>query len=147
MGENSERKAWMGLLARAPAADLDRLWRAVGPMPEHEWLRAPEVGAVMVRGRAGAEGAAFNLGEMVVTRCAVRLADGRVGHGHVQGRGKDHAEQAALIDALMQGDEAARLRGAVLDPLARAEAARRADRAGKAAATRVDFFTLVRGED
>ncbi|RXV60459.1 phosphonate C-P lyase system protein PhnG [Roseovarius sp. A46] len=147
MGENSERKAWMGLLARAPADDLDRLWRATGLVPEHERLRAPEVGAVMVRGRAGAEGAAFNLGEMVVTRCAVRLGDGRVGHGHVQGRGKAHAEQAALIDALMQGGEAVRVREGVLDPLVRAEAARRAERAGKAAATKVDFFTLVRGED
>jgi alpha-D-ribose 1-methylphosphonate 5-triphosphate synthase subunit PhnG len=65
----------------------------------------------------------------------------------VQGRDKDHARQAALIDALMQGAEAAQLRGAVLDPLAAAEAARRAARAGKAAATKVDFFTLVRGED
>ncbi|MBC7165537.1 MAG: phosphonate C-P lyase system protein PhnG [Roseovarius sp.] len=147
MSEISERKAWMGLLARAPASELDRLWRGAGLMPDHVCLRAPEVGAVMVRGRAGAEGAAFNLGEMVVTRCAVRLADGRVGHGHVQGRDKDHARQAALIDALMQGAEAAQLRGAVLDPLAAAEAARRAARAGKAAATKVDFFTLVRGED
>jgi alpha-D-ribose 1-methylphosphonate 5-triphosphate synthase subunit PhnG len=147
MGDNSERKTWMGLLARAPADDLDRLWRAAGLAPSHDRLRAPEVGAVMVRGRAGAVGAAFNLGEMVVTRCAVRLDDGRVGHGHVQGRGKAHAEQAALIDALMQGPEAAHLRAAVLDPLARAEAARRAARAERAAATKVDFFTLVRGED
>ena len=147
MTGNSERKTWMGLLARAPADDLDRLWRAAALAPDHVRLRAPEVGAVMVRGRAGAVGAAFNLGEMVVTRCAVRLADGRVGHGHVQGRGKDHAEQAALIDALMQGAEAAQLRAAVLDPLALEEVTRRAARAGKAAATKVDFFTLVRGED
>jgi len=147
MSDNSERKAWMGLLARAPADDLDRLWRAAGIAPGYVRLRAPEVGAVMVRGRAGAVGAAFNLGEMVVTRCAVRLDDGRVGHGHVQGRGKAHAEQAALIDALMQGAEAARLREGVLDPLALEEVTRRAARAGKAAATKVDFFTLVRGED
>jgi len=147
MSDNSERKAWMGLLARAPADDLDRLWRAAGIAPGYVRLRAPEVGAVMVRGRAGAVGAAFNLGEMVVTRCAVRLDDGRVGHGHVQGRGKAHAEQAALIDALMQGAEAAQLRAAVLDPLALEEVTRRAARAGKAAATKVDFFTLVRGED
>ena len=110
MGENSERKAWMGLLARAPAGEVDRLWRALGLLPDHALLRAPEVGAVMVRGRAGATGAPFNVGEMVVTRCAVRLGDGRVGHGHVQGRGKDHARHAALIDALMQGGEAERLR-------------------------------------
>ncbi|MDZ7710365.1 MAG: phosphonate C-P lyase system protein PhnG [Roseovarius sp.] len=147
MNDVSERKAWMGLLARAPAGEVDRLWRAAGLAPDHALLRAPEVGAVMVRGRAGATGAPFNLGEMVVTRCAVRLGDGRVGHGHVQGRGKDHARHAALIDALMQGDEAGHLRVEVLDPLAEAEAARRGARARKAAATKVEFFTLVRGED
>jgi len=146
-GDRSERRAWMGLLARAPAAEVGRLWQAAGFAPDHAMLRAPEVGAVMVRGRAGADGPPFNLGEMVVTRCAVRLGDGRVGHGHVQGRGKAHARQAALVDALMQGPEAARLRAMVLDPLAEAEAARRARRAQKAAATKVDFFTLARGED
>lgn len=147
MVDISERKAWMGLLARAPAAEVDRLWRDAGLNPDHVRLRAPEVGAVMVRGRAGALGAPFNLGEMVVTRCALRLGDGRVGHGHVQGRGKHHAVQAALIDALLQGPEADRLRKAVLNRLAEAEAARRGARARKAAATKVDFLTLVRGED
>jgi alpha-D-ribose 1-methylphosphonate 5-triphosphate synthase subunit PhnG len=147
MDDISQRKAWMGLLARAEAGELGRLWRAAGAEPDHICLRPPEIGTVMVRGRAGATGAPFNLGEMVVTRCAVRLGDGRVGHGHVQGRGKDHARHAALVDALMQGPEAAHLRAAVLDPLAGAEAARRAGRAARAAATKVDFFTLVRGED
>ena len=147
MDDVSERKAWMGLLARAPAGEVDRLWRAAGLSPDHAVLRAPEVGAVMVRGRAGATGAPFNLGEMVVTRCAVRLGDGRVGHGHVQGCCKDHAHHAALIDALMQGAQAERVRRVVLDPLAEAEAARRDARARKAAATKVEFFTLVRGED
>jgi alpha-D-ribose 1-methylphosphonate 5-triphosphate synthase subunit PhnG len=101
----------------------------------------------MVQGRAGGTGAAFNLGEMTVTRCTLRLADGRVGHAVVQGRDRAHAARAALVDALMQGAEAADLRAAVLAPLAAEEGARRADLAQKAAATRVEFFTLVRGED
>lgn len=147
MNDMADRPAWMGLLARAPAADLDRLWTAAGFAPGYSWLRPPEVGAVMVRGRSGATGAPFNLGEMTVTRCALRLEDGRVGHGHVQGRGKVHALQAALVDALMQGPEAPQVRAAVLEPLLQAEALRREARAAKAAATRVDFFTMVRGED
>jgi alpha-D-ribose 1-methylphosphonate 5-triphosphate synthase subunit PhnG len=110
-------------------------------------LRAPEIGAVMVRGRIGAEGAAFNLGEMTVTRCSLRLATGEVGHAHVQGRDRGHARHAALVDALMQGPEAPALRASVLEPLSRDEAARRAGRAARAAATRVEFFTLARGED
>ncbi len=141
----SERQRWMGLLARAPGPRLAALMPA--PLPEHEVLRAPEVGAVMVRGRTGATGAPFNLGEMTVTRCSLRLADGIVGHAWVQGRDKDHARRAAVLDALMQGPNAGQMRVSVLEPLAAEEAARRAARAARAAATKVEFFTLVRGED
>jgi alpha-D-ribose 1-methylphosphonate 5-triphosphate synthase subunit PhnG len=84
---------------------------------------------------------------MTVTRCALTLADGTVGHGYVQGRRKACAEAAALIDALMQTASAGRLRAAVLEPLAAEARARRGARAAKAAATKVDFFTMVRGED
>lgn len=138
------RKALLGLVARAPAARLAAL---LPDLPPHDWLRAPEVGAVMVRGRTGATGAPFNLGEMTVTRCALRLADGTVGHGYVQGRDKAHATRAALIDALMQGDEAGRIEAEVLTPLRAEEQSRRLARAEKAAATKVEFFTMVRGED
>lgn len=142
----TERQAWLGLMARSPAGRLVALLDAAGPRPTHRWLRPPEIGNVMIRGRAGATGAPFNLGEMTLTRCALEIADGPTGHGWVQGRDKPAAEAAALTDALMQTAAAPRLRAAVLDPLAAEEAARRAARAGRAAATRVDFFTLVRGE-
>lgn len=141
----ADRRRWMGLLARAPAARLAALMPA--DLPGHSLLRAPEVGAVMVEGRMGGTGARFNLGEMTVTRCVLRLTTGEVGHGHVQGRDKDHARNAALIDALMQTAHADAVRAAVLDPLATKEAARRTLRAERAAATKVEFFTLVRGED
>ena len=90
------RQGWMGLLARAAPARLAALMPA--DLPAATLLRAPEIGAVMVRGRVGATGAPFNLGEMTVTRCALRLDCGTVGHGHVQGRNRDHARHAALID-------------------------------------------------
>lgn len=140
----TDRKHWMGLLARATPARLAQLFP---DLPPHDLLRAPEIGAVMVRGRIGGTGAPFNLGEVTVTRCALRLADGAVGHGHVQGRDKAHATRAAALDALLQGDRDGALRQAVLAPLQAEEAARTATRAAKAAATRVEFFTMVRGED
>lgn len=144
----ADRAAWMGLLARARPALLAELAEAaMGPVPDFSWLRAPESGAVMVRGRMGGTGAPFNLGEMTVTRCALRLASGETGHAYVQGRDRRHAERAALIDALMQTGQATALRRSVLEPLAAAEQAKRDDRAAHAAATQVDFFTLVRGED
>tara|TARA_R110002049_G_scaffold29972_6_gene102185 strand:- start:21022 stop:21480 length:459 start_codon:yes stop_codon:yes gene_type:complete len=141
------RQTWMGLLARASGDDLARLWAAYGTVPSHRVLRAPEIGGVMVRGRMGAVGDAFNLGEMSVTRASVRLDDGTDGHAYVQGRSRDKALQAALVDALMQTGAADAVQAAVLTPLSDLETTRRATRAAKAAATKVDFFTMVRGED
>ena len=143
-----DRRDWMATLAKAPEAELAAAWERTGLAPGFEWLRRPESGAVMVRGRAGGTGAPFNLGEMTVTRCALRVAGGAVGHAYVPGRSRRKAEIAALCDALMQ-DPAVRghVEAEVLSPLraAAGEAAR--DRAGKAAATKVDFFTMARGED
>lgn len=140
-----QRQGWMGLLARASADRLAVLMPA--ELPDHSILRVPEIGAVMVRGRIGATGAPFNLGEMTVTRCSLRLECGTVGHAHVQGRNRDHARQAALVDALMQTDRADEIRATVLSPLEQAETAARTLHAAKAAATKVEFFTMVRGED
>lgn len=138
------RKAALGLLARAPAKRLAEL---ITEPPAHDYLRAPEIGTVMVRGRAGGTGAAFNLGEMTVTRASVRLSgSGTVGHGYVQGRDKAHARNAALVDAMLQ-DDADEVETAILAPLRAEENARRAATATEAARTRVEFFTLVRGED
>ncbi|MEY4982363.1 MAG: phosphonate lyase system protein PhnG [Pseudomonadota bacterium] len=142
---DQDRRDWMGLLARAAPARLAELLPA--PLPAHDLLRLPEIGSVMVRGRIGGTGAPFNLGEMTVTRCSLRLPCGAVGHAHVQGRDRDHALRAALVDALMHTDAAPAIRRDCLLPLAAEETARRAERAGKAAASKVEFFTMVRGED
>lgn len=139
-----DRKNWMGLLARAKP---DRLAELFPDLPAHSFLRPPEIGAVMVRGRTGGVGQPFNLGEMTVTRCTVSLTDGAVGHAHVQGRDKGHATRAAVLDALMQGGDNATISTQVLAPLTTEETAKRQTRADKAAATKVEFFTLVRGED
>lgn len=147
MTTETDRKSWMSLLAQSSPAALARLWEGLGMAPEFTHLRPPEIGGVMVRGRMGGTGAPFNIGEMTVTRCALRLKDGRVGHGYVQGRDRDHAERAALVDALMQGAEAEDVSCAVLEPLSTLKSEQAATRAAKAAATKVEFFTMVRGED
>ncbi|SEP94506.1 alpha-D-ribose 1-methylphosphonate 5-triphosphate synthase subunit PhnG [Thalassovita taeanensis] len=141
----------MSLLAKAPAIRLTALWAAFDAKPAFDWLRAPEVGGAMVRGRMGGTGGAFNLGEMTVTRCSLRLTDGAengvIGHAYVQGRDKTKAEIAALVDALMQTPSANAVKSAVLEPLLTEGKAAKTDRAAKAAATKVEFFTMVRGED
>lgn len=138
------RKTWMATLAKAAPARLAALFP---DLPPHKILRQPEIGAVMVRGRVGGTGAAFNLGEMTVTRASVQLATGEVGHAWVQGRDKHHALRAAAVDALMQTDRAVEMAEAVIEPLEAEAQAARAARGAKAAATKVDFFTMVRGED
>jgi alpha-D-ribose 1-methylphosphonate 5-triphosphate synthase subunit PhnG len=133
----------MAILARASAEDLSALLAALGPLPEAETLRAPETGLVMVRGRAGGDGDAFNLGEMTVTRCAVRLGT-HIGHAYIAGRDHSKARLAALLDAALQ-DQALQpaLLKSIVEPLATAQQAARAAEARKAAATRVDFFTMA----
>ena len=145
--QTPDRKAWMSLMAKAPEGRVVALLDATLPRPAFTWLRAPEIGSVMVRGRAGGTGAPFNLGEMTITRCALTLPSGEVGHAYVQGRRKADAEAAALVDALMQTDAVTVLRTKVLEPLEQEATTRRTTRAEKAAATKVDFFTMVRGED
>jgi alpha-D-ribose 1-methylphosphonate 5-triphosphate synthase subunit PhnG len=100
-------------------------------------------GLVMVRGRAGGDGDAFNLGEMTVTRCAIRLG-AHIGHAYIAGRDHAKARLAALLDAALQ-DAALHdaLMRAVVEPMAAAQQEARALEARKAAATRVDFFTMA----
>lgn len=147
LDENNPRKAWMGVLAKAPEGRVVALLDEAIARPAFTWLRAPEIGSIMVRGRAGATGAPFNLGEMTITRCALTLETGEVGHAYIQGRSKVDAEAAALVDALMQTDVAPRLSEVLLAPLEAESATAKAARAAKAAATKVDFFTKARGED
>jgi alpha-D-ribose 1-methylphosphonate 5-triphosphate synthase subunit PhnG len=142
----ARRKAAMAVLAHADADDIAaRL--AVLDLPVHENLREPENGLVMVRGRVGGDGAPFNLGEATVSRAAVRLASGEVGFGYTLGRDGTKARMIALCDAMLQAPALEqRVETAVLAPLRDAMQARRGQRAAEAAATRVDFYTLVRGE-
>lgn len=145
---DAARADWLGILGRARPQDLEERLGSRLDYIEYTWLRKPQIGLAMVRGRAGGTGAVFNLGEMTVTRCALRLEDGTVGVGYVQGRGRRHSRFAALLDGLLQTaqwhDELMR---DVIGPLRHVEAARRAEKSRKAASTKVEFFTLVRGEN
>jgi alpha-D-ribose 1-methylphosphonate 5-triphosphate synthase subunit PhnG len=134
----------MAVLARASGHAIAARLEAAPTLPAWTRLRGPETGLVMVRGRAGGDGAPFNLGEMRVTRCAVRLADGTVGHAYVAGRDARQAELAAALDAALQAPERHdALMAAVIAPLAAAQADAAARDARKAAATRVEFFTMA----
>lgn len=141
--ENPERREWMGILSRAPLEMLER-WHAGANPPAHRWLRRPESGLVMVRGRAGGTGEQFNLGEMTVTRCALRLESGESGVAYVQGRSHRKAELAAIADALLQSTRREAVLKNLLSPVKVVLEEERAAMQRKAQATRVEFFTLAR---
>lgn len=141
------RKAAMSLLARAAepelAVPLGRNW----PDLAVRELKRPEIGLAMVRGRMGGDGAPFNLGEATVTRCVVELAGGERGYGQMLGRNRRLARLAAIVDALWQVEDARPIvERDVLKPVRERLARERMQANAETAATKVDFFTLVRGD-
>lgn len=142
--DRDERRLRMAILARADAPALEHALASLSPAPAWQRLRGPETGMVMVRGRMGGLGSPFNLGEMTVTRCAIRLEDGRIGHAYVAGRDHRRAELAAVLDAATLGAAVAAPLAAALGAMAEAQRAAREDRSRRAAATRVEFYGMVR---
>lgn len=142
-----ERQRWMSILAKSPLDEIEEVWGMVPNKKEYRILRGPETGLVMVRGRAGNTGLRFNLGELTVTRCAVETAGGATGLSYIAGRDSRKAELAAVIDGCLQDiDRRKELEQAVIAPLADAGKKRRRAVRQKVAPTKVDFFTMVRGE-
>lgn len=141
---DSARREWLAVLARMTPEALQSLVDSAGRIPDYRLPRPADVGLCMVRGRVGGAGRRFNFGEATVTRCVVVLDDQTTGVAYVLGRDPRKAELAALGDALLQTGH---LDGAALDGARDALQQRRRRRADAVASTRVDFFTLRRGED
>jgi alpha-D-ribose 1-methylphosphonate 5-triphosphate synthase subunit PhnG len=138
----------MAVLARATAAEIEREISAHFPDVTVTEFRPPEVGLVMLRGRICGDGAPFNLGEATVTRAVIQLSTGETGFAYSFGRDAKKARLAALCDALWQRQSCRHdLEQNVLTPLRLAQQQRVDLARAQTAATRVDFFTLVRGED
>ncbi|KQU79104.1 phosphonate C-P lyase system protein PhnG [Mesorhizobium sp. Root102] len=143
-----ERKAAMATLAQSSGDDIVRFWNEAGLPSDAELLRGPETGLVTLRGRIGGGGAPFNVGEATVTRATVRLPSGQVGHCYALGRDKQKAKLAAIADALWQDPgHRAKVETGLIAPLRSALTATHEKRRAETAATKVDFFTMVRGED
>ena len=144
--QTPDRQRALAVLAAAPARALAEVWDARTDKPQHQAVRRPETGLVMVRGRAGGGGAPFNLGEATVSRASVRIVTGEVGHGYNLGRDTAKAEVIAIIDALFQR-EPARVEAEIIEPLRTLASAADGKRRDESAATKVDFFTMVRGDN
>lgn len=146
-GINARKRA-MAAFAEATFEELGSALEPIDAAHGAVDLRRPEAGLVMLRGRIGGDGNPFNLGEASVARASVRLPSGEVGHAYVLGRHIGKARLAAIADALWQvPDMRARIEAAIIGPVEDRLAAATAQKAAQVAATKVDFFTLVRGED
>jgi alpha-D-ribose 1-methylphosphonate 5-triphosphate synthase subunit PhnG len=138
----------MAACAAATEAELQASIDALSPLPATTWLKPAEIGLVMLRGRVGGDGGPFNVGEATVTRAVVQLGTGEVGHGYCLGRNKRKSELAALVDALgLRAADRETLERVLVVPVGERVAAERRDARAETAATRVNFFTLARGED
>lgn len=144
---NALRRRWLGVLSRASRPALEAALARLDDLAPLVHVRPSEAGMVMLRGRVGGTGDAFNLGEASVTRCALRMGAGPLGVGYTLGRDRRKAELIAIFDALLQ-DEArqGQLQRELIEPLAGQQAAQRDAASRSAAASKVEFFTFVRGE-
>lgn len=145
--QRTPRQRWMSVLARADADMLQKHWQKLALVPQYQSVRAPEIGLAQVRARMGGTGNAFNMGDVTITRSVVRLASGELGYSYITGRNKRHAELAAVVDALMQTAAHDVLQQNLISTLAAEKAEQEQMRAREVAASKVDFFTMVRGED
>ena len=141
------RKKNLGILAKANDEFLINLFNRTSLPKNYSWLRKPEIGTVMVQGRIGATGDQFNVGEITVPRCSLKINGDIVGHGYSKGRNKDKVKIIALCDALSQTNELESVRKLIINPLEIEASKNKKQEREKAEATKVDFFTMVRGED
>lgn len=146
MEQQTERQAWMAILAKSSVNDIEQQIKTLGKLPPYSFLRQPEIGLTMVRGRAGGTGKLFNLGEMTVTRCVVKMRD-VTGFGYVGGRSKPHAELAAVCDSLLQQEEwFEEVRDRVIQPLREIIQEKQIKQQSQTETTKVEFFAMLRGE-
>lgn len=143
-----QRQCWISVLAKAPTETLLKLSNSVVSDMSFEVIREPEIGLTQVRARMGGKGAPFNMGDMTVTRCVVRAPSDALGFSYIAGRNKPHALRAAQLDAMLQlTDFYQPLTDSIIEPLKQQINEAQQAKEQATAATKVDFFTLVRGED
>lgn len=142
------RNERLSILAKAPLQDIWEKWKSLNIDPQCEILRGPETGLIALRGRIGGGGAPFNFGEATMTRATIRLESGAIGHAVMLGRNKSKAQLAAIIDALAEeADMIGKIESEILLPLKAEQAARDQEKRAETEATKVNFFTMVRGDN
>lgn len=141
----TNRQQWMKLFSLSPECSLAELFQDLDLMPRLRVSLGPETGLITVRGRISNEGDLFNVGDASVTKTEVILDNHIKGLAFTLGASKEKSLHAAGLDAVMQSgpDVPTQLR---IKKLALELQDSRLKRAAQVTKTKVDFFTMVRGE-
>jgi alpha-D-ribose 1-methylphosphonate 5-triphosphate synthase subunit PhnG len=138
------RQAWLGVLVRVPA---DAMIEAAEQFDfDVETLKSPEIGMLMTDARIHATGSGFHLGEVTLTRCVLKDTLGHLGYGQILGRNTKQALAIARFDLALQRQDTAPRAEELLAGWREEIAALDAMQDERVEATRVDFFTMVRGD-
>jgi alpha-D-ribose 1-methylphosphonate 5-triphosphate synthase subunit PhnG len=145
--KTNSRKEWLGILARASTDELEKLLSPLISTLKMRWVRPPEIGMIMLRARIGGIGDLFNMGEATITRCAVQLEPGALGIGYTLGREKRKAELIAIADALLQDTLVQnKLLQTIISTIKSNQTERIHQEQSEMAKSKVEFFTMVRGD-
>ena len=138
------RRDWLATLVRVPANEV------IAASNEFDFsmvvLKGPEVGLLMINGRIHSTGRPFHLGEVSLTKCVLKDDQGLLGYGHIIGRNKQQAKAIALFDLALQRNDSAEAALIRLNAWKEDVAEIDAMESETVEETRVDFFTMVRGE-
>lgn len=141
--DREKRKFWMQIFSCSDYKNLKSLFDESDlEKPKYKYLRKPETGLYMTRARADANGEQFNLGEVLVSRCALILDD-VFGVSYIRGGDLEHCEFAALLDAMLQKEEHfEKTWENIVVPAFEILKNNREKEAEKINKTRVEFFTM-----
>ncbi len=143
----NHRQALLSVLSKASLSDIEKYWKVLSLDVNYHFLKEPEVGMTMVRAKAGGAGQAFNMGEVTVTRSVIQLDTQQMGFGYTLGRNIEKSTLIAVIDECFQIEQWQPLiKAKLLAPLQKILQKSDSEREEKVAGTKVNFFTMVRGE-
>lgn len=141
-----QRQEWISLLGSADPVWLEKQNTCLNLDLEPVFIVKPETGMIMMQARQDGSGPRFNLGEVTVSRCILKLGT-TMGYSMVMGSNLRHAQLAALFDALLQKPEQGlNLQNNLVPKLRQIRDQKRREYKEDIETSKVEFFTLKRGE-
>jgi alpha-D-ribose 1-methylphosphonate 5-triphosphate synthase subunit PhnG len=111
----------------------------------YDVLLGPEIGSIMIQGRAGGTGDKFNLGEATLTKCIVKFQE-KTGYSYHLGRNLIKSEYGAILDALMQIESYHSKLLIYVKEFQEQIQKEKIKIIADSSESKVDFFTMVRGD-